>query len=237
MTLSATPLTVSAWTGRRSWPLSSAGQMRRAAPSRSTRSSDTRSSMIYRCAISFPSRMPWVSTLSSPRALTARLPSAHGSPLRSMCLIPKLWPIELKVDGLTMQSSSTDKMIFGVRELVAHYARVLTLEPGDLIATGTPAGVGAARRPPRYLRAGERIAGEHRGARCTADRHLGTKRGPGQVRGTGEWPGLTRRTPCSKPASTELSRSRFSNDGLIDLRGPMAAPLRGPWRSVVARGA
>ena len=70
---------------------------------------------------------------------------------------PQALAIELKVDGLTMQSSSTDKMIFGVRELVAHYGRVLTLEPGDLIATGTPAGVGAARRPPHYLRAGERI--------------------------------------------------------------------------------
>jgi 2,4-didehydro-3-deoxy-L-rhamnonate hydrolase len=70
---------------------------------------------------------------------------------------PQNLGVELKIDGQTMQSSSTAKMIFGVRELVAHYARVLTLESGDLIATGTPAGVGAARKPPRYLRPGEEI--------------------------------------------------------------------------------
>jgi 2,4-diketo-3-deoxy-L-fuconate hydrolase len=70
---------------------------------------------------------------------------------------PQNLAVELKVDGQTMQSSSTAKMIFGIRELIAHYARVLTLEPGDLIATGTPAGVGAARKPPRYLRPGEQI--------------------------------------------------------------------------------
>ena len=48
-------------------------------------------------------------------------------------------------------------MIFGVRELIVYFARVLTLEPGDVIATGTPAGVGAGRRPPRFLAPGDRV--------------------------------------------------------------------------------
>jgi 2,4-didehydro-3-deoxy-L-rhamnonate hydrolase len=70
---------------------------------------------------------------------------------------PQSLPIELRVNGEVMQRSSTAHMIFSVRELVAHYACVLTLEPGDVIATGTPAGVGAARRPPRYLEPGDLI--------------------------------------------------------------------------------
>lgn len=70
---------------------------------------------------------------------------------------PQALPIELRINGQLMQDSSTANMIFGVRELIAHYARVLSLEPGDVIATGTPAGVGAARQPPRYLRPGDEI--------------------------------------------------------------------------------
>jgi 2-keto-4-pentenoate hydratase/2-oxohepta-3-ene-1,7-dioic acid hydratase in catechol pathway len=70
---------------------------------------------------------------------------------------PQSLPIELRVNGEVMQQSSTAKMIFTVGELVSHYARVLTLEPGDVIATGTPAGVGVAREPPRYLEPGDAI--------------------------------------------------------------------------------
>jgi 2-keto-4-pentenoate hydratase/2-oxohepta-3-ene-1,7-dioic acid hydratase in catechol pathway len=65
--------------------------------------------------------------------------------------------IQLLVNGELMQDSSTANMIFSVGELISHFGRVLTLEPGDVIATGTPAGVGAGRTPPRYLRPGERI--------------------------------------------------------------------------------
>jgi 2-keto-4-pentenoate hydratase/2-oxohepta-3-ene-1,7-dioic acid hydratase in catechol pathway len=46
-------------------------------------------------------------------------------------------------------------MIFTVAELITYLASVMTLEPGDVIATGTPSGVGMARTPPRWLRAGE----------------------------------------------------------------------------------
>ncbi|MBS1678259.1 MAG: fumarylacetoacetate hydrolase family protein [Actinobacteria bacterium] len=68
---------------------------------------------------------------------------------------PASMPIELRVNGEVRQRSSTAKMIFSVAQLVAYYARVLTLEPGDVIATGTPAGVGAGARPPRFLAAGD----------------------------------------------------------------------------------
>lgn len=59
------------------------------------------------------------------------------------------------VDGEVMQDSRTSDLIFPVPELVAYLSSVCTLEPGDLIFTGTPSGVGAARRPPRFLAPGE----------------------------------------------------------------------------------
>jgi 2,4-diketo-3-deoxy-L-fuconate hydrolase len=71
---------------------------------------------------------------------------------------PQDLSVRLAVNGETMQDGSTRNMIFGVRELVAHFARVMTLRPGDVIATGTPAGVGAGRRPPRFLTPGDEIA-------------------------------------------------------------------------------
>jgi 2-keto-4-pentenoate hydratase/2-oxohepta-3-ene-1,7-dioic acid hydratase in catechol pathway len=65
--------------------------------------------------------------------------------------------VQLHVNGEQMQESSTDEMIFSVAELVSYYARVLSLEPGDVIATGTPAGVGAGKQPPRFLAPGDEI--------------------------------------------------------------------------------
>lgn len=66
--------------------------------------------------------------------------------------------MHLDVNGETMQSGNTDDMIFGVAELVAYVSRFCTLLPGDLIATGTPAGVGGARKPePRFLQDGDLI--------------------------------------------------------------------------------
>jgi 2-keto-4-pentenoate hydratase/2-oxohepta-3-ene-1,7-dioic acid hydratase in catechol pathway len=61
------------------------------------------------------------------------------------------------VAGERMQDGRTGDMIFGVVELVAFLSRWCTLEPGDLIFTGTPAGVGAVREPRRYLQPGEEI--------------------------------------------------------------------------------
>ena len=68
---------------------------------------------------------------------------------------PTSMPIELRVNGELKQDSSTAKMIFTVAELVAFYGRVLSLEPGDVIATGTAAGVGAGAQPPQFIQPGD----------------------------------------------------------------------------------
>ena len=59
------------------------------------------------------------------------------------------------IDGETVQKSRTSNMVFGVSRLVAELSAVLPLLPGDVIFTGTPAGIGATRKPPRFLRPGE----------------------------------------------------------------------------------
>jgi 2,4-diketo-3-deoxy-L-fuconate hydrolase len=61
----------------------------------------------------------------------------------------------LKVNGETRQKSTTANMIFGVAELVSYVSQFMTLLPGDVISTGTPAGVGLGMQPPRYLRPGD----------------------------------------------------------------------------------
>jgi 2-keto-4-pentenoate hydratase/2-oxohepta-3-ene-1,7-dioic acid hydratase in catechol pathway len=59
------------------------------------------------------------------------------------------------VDGETVQDSRTGDLVFSVPRLVAELSAVLSLLPGDVIFTGTPAGVGMGRRPPRYLQPGQ----------------------------------------------------------------------------------
>jgi 2-keto-4-pentenoate hydratase/2-oxohepta-3-ene-1,7-dioic acid hydratase in catechol pathway len=68
---------------------------------------------------------------------------------------PHALRIRLRVNGETMQDSSTAQMIFGVPELIEWLSENITLEPGDVIATGTPPGVGFARKPSVYLKAGD----------------------------------------------------------------------------------
>jgi len=63
--------------------------------------------------------------------------------------------IRARVNGQTLQDANTSLMVFGVAEAVAFLSRVMTLEPGDIIATGTPAGVGMARDPQVWLRDGD----------------------------------------------------------------------------------
>jgi 2-keto-4-pentenoate hydratase/2-oxohepta-3-ene-1,7-dioic acid hydratase in catechol pathway len=65
--------------------------------------------------------------------------------------------ISLTLNGETMQSSNTRNLIFGVPKLIAYLSSVFTLEPGDIISTGTPAGVGFARKPPRFLAPGDEV--------------------------------------------------------------------------------
>ncbi len=68
---------------------------------------------------------------------------------------PRNLAIRLRLNGQVMQNSSTNQMIFGVEDLLAYISQVVTLEPGDLIYTGTPPGVGAARKPPVFLKDGD----------------------------------------------------------------------------------
>ena len=62
--------------------------------------------------------------------------------------------VSCTVDGVTKQSSSTDQLVFTPAELVADLSTILTLDPGDIIATGTPGGVGMARDPQEWLKPG-----------------------------------------------------------------------------------
>jgi len=70
---------------------------------------------------------------------------------------PSALKIELKVNDEVMQSSSTQNMIFDVPTLIEFITKFTTLQPGDVIATGTPSGVGHFRTPPRYLVSGDTV--------------------------------------------------------------------------------
>ena len=68
---------------------------------------------------------------------------------------PHKLSIKLILNGQTMQDSNTNQLIFGVPKLIEFITESITLEPGDVIATGTPSGVGFARKPPVFLRPGD----------------------------------------------------------------------------------
>jgi 2-keto-4-pentenoate hydratase/2-oxohepta-3-ene-1,7-dioic acid hydratase in catechol pathway len=76
---------------------------------------------------------------------------------------PQALRIRAILNGQVMQDSSTAGMVFGVRELIAFISEGITLEPGDLIVTGTPAGVGFARDPRVFLQPGDTITVEIEG--------------------------------------------------------------------------
>jgi 2-keto-4-pentenoate hydratase/2-oxohepta-3-ene-1,7-dioic acid hydratase in catechol pathway len=61
----------------------------------------------------------------------------------------------LEVDGHRYQNGNTRTMIFGVRHLVSYISHFMSLRSGDVIATGTPPGVGLGLKPPRYLKSGQ----------------------------------------------------------------------------------
>jgi 2-keto-4-pentenoate hydratase/2-oxohepta-3-ene-1,7-dioic acid hydratase in catechol pathway len=76
---------------------------------------------------------------------------------------PHALRIRAIVSGEVLQDSTTANLIFGIDEVIAHVTKTMTLEPGDLILTGTPAGVGVFRDPQRLLRAGDEVTIEIEG--------------------------------------------------------------------------
>ena len=73
---------------------------------------------------------------------------------------PQCLDLRLEVNGKAYQKSNTSDMLFSVRWLVAHLSTFFRLMPGDLVITGTPAGVGLGRKPPIYLKPGDVVTGE-----------------------------------------------------------------------------
>lgn len=70
---------------------------------------------------------------------------------------PQALPMWLDVNGERMQAGSTATMIYGVAFLISYLSRFMSLQPGDIISTGTPPGVGMGKKPPRYLRPGDLV--------------------------------------------------------------------------------
>jgi 2-keto-4-pentenoate hydratase/2-oxohepta-3-ene-1,7-dioic acid hydratase in catechol pathway len=71
---------------------------------------------------------------------------------------PQKLSMWLDVNGERMQDGSTATMVFGVRMLVSYLSHFMILEPGDVITTGTPPGVGSGKKPPRFLKAGDTVS-------------------------------------------------------------------------------
>jgi 2-keto-4-pentenoate hydratase/2-oxohepta-3-ene-1,7-dioic acid hydratase in catechol pathway len=79
---------------------------------------------------------------------------------------PQNLNLELTVNGKVMQRGNTSQMVFNIAEIIAHLSRIMTLEPGDIIASGTPEGTGFGHKPPVWLKDGDIV-------HCTID-GLGT---------------------------------------------------------------
>ena len=71
---------------------------------------------------------------------------------------PQKLDMWLDVNGERMQSGSTSTMVFGVKTLVSYISQFMVLEPGDVITTGTPPGVGMGKKPPRFLEPGDTVS-------------------------------------------------------------------------------
>jgi len=83
---------------------------------------------------------------------------------------PQSLPVKFSLNGKLMQDATTQLMIHDVFELVAYGSSIMTLRPGDVIATGTPSGVGSARQPPIYLKPGDRTVCTYEGAGTLTNR-------------------------------------------------------------------
>lgn len=76
---------------------------------------------------------------------------------------PENLRVQLRLNGETMQDGNTKEFIFGINAVIAHLSQLITLQPGDIIFTGTPPGVGMARKPPVFLKAGDTVEVEVEG--------------------------------------------------------------------------
>jgi acylpyruvate hydrolase len=95
--------------------------------------------------------------------------------------------VRCEVDGAVMQQSRTSDLVFGPADIAAYASQVITLRPGDLIATGTPGGVGNARKPPVYLQSGNVLRTWIEGLgecvnQCVAEKNLLPALAAGSVR-------------------------------------------------------
>ena len=70
---------------------------------------------------------------------------------------PQVLTMELDVNDQAQQRGNTSRMIFGVAQLIAYVSQFMSLQSGDIILTGTPPGVAMGRKPPNYLRGGDRL--------------------------------------------------------------------------------
>jgi 2-keto-4-pentenoate hydratase/2-oxohepta-3-ene-1,7-dioic acid hydratase in catechol pathway len=78
--------------------------------------------------------------------------------------------VRTRVNGVTLQDGTTADMVFSVAETIAFLSRLMTLEPGDIVSTGTPAGVGFSREPKLLLQAGDLVEVEIDGVGTLANR-------------------------------------------------------------------
>ncbi len=76
---------------------------------------------------------------------------------------PQNVTLRCRVNGTVKQEGNSREMMYPVAAIIEELTRVLTLEPGDILATGTPAGVGFARKPPEFLKAGDLLESEIEG--------------------------------------------------------------------------
>ena len=87
---------------------------------------------------------------------------------------PQALDLWAEVNGHRYQNGNTRTMVFGVAQLISYISRFMRLEPGDILSTGTPPGVGLGQRPPVYLKPGDEVRLEVVGLgqqhqRCVAD--------------------------------------------------------------------
>jgi 2-keto-4-pentenoate hydratase/2-oxohepta-3-ene-1,7-dioic acid hydratase in catechol pathway len=87
---------------------------------------------------------------------------------------PQALPVRFTLNGELMQDADTSLMIHDVFEQVAFGSSIITLQPGDVIATGSPAGVGSARTPPIFLKAGDRTACTYEGVGTLTNSVMGS---------------------------------------------------------------